>query len=115
MHPAVRKDSAEWQSEMKKKGHPYVLREAALVFETEMDKMLDKVIVVDAPKETRLKRVMERDKITKEEVLARMAKQLPQSEKNKRADYLITNDGKTELIPQVRGVHLKLMKLAAAK
>lgn len=115
MHPAVREDSTKWQAKMKKKGHPYVLREAALVYETEMDKTLDTVIVVDAPKAIRIKRVMERDGVSENEVKARMDKQMPQSEKNKRADYLIKNDGKTELIPQVRNLHQEFLKLAESK
>lgn len=112
MHPAVAEDSIHWQKERQKEGHSYVLREAALVYETGMDKKLDKVIVVDAPKNMRIQRVIDRDNITEDEVLARMSKQMPQEEKNKRADFLIVNDGKTELIPQVRQVHQELIELS---
>lgn len=112
MHPAVAKDSIHWQTERQKEGHSYVLREAALVYETGMDKKLDKVIVVDAPKNMRIQRVIDRDNITEDEVLARMSKQMPQEEKNKRADFLIVNDGKTELIPQVRQLHQELIELS---
>lgn len=105
IHPAVGLDSKNWQKEMEKEGHPYVLREAALIYETGMDKKLDKVIVVNAAKSIRIKRVMQRDGISEDAVLARMDKQWPQEKKNALADFLIENDGESALIPQVQHLH----------
>lgn len=75
---------------------PYVAIEAALVFETGMDERLNYVIVVQADEETRIRRVMERDKISRDEVLMRLRSQMDQSEKVSRADFVIENDGSEE-------------------
>ncbi len=72
--------------------HPYVIVEAALIYESGMDDLLDRVIVVDAEEETRIRRVMERDGITRDAVLLRIAAQLPAAKKVARADFVIRND-----------------------
>ncbi len=72
--------------------HPFVVVEAALVYESGMDDLLDRVIVVDAEEETRVRRVMERDGITRDAVLLRIAAQLPAAKKVARADFVIRND-----------------------
>ncbi len=72
---------------------PYVLIEAALIFESEMDERLDYVIVVQADEETRIKRVIERDNVNREDVLARIRSQMDVNAKVELADFLIQNDG----------------------
>ena len=74
------------------KRRPYVVVEAALVFESGLDRKLDRVIVVDAIEETRISRVMERDGSSRQEVVARMSSQMSPEEKRKRADFVIQND-----------------------
>lgn len=109
VHPAVGRDSKAWQQQQTA---PYTLREAALLFEAGSYKLLDKIIVVTAPKALRIDRVMQRDGVSKEQVQARMANQWPQADKDAKADYLIINDGNHELIPQVMELHKKLLSLA---
>lgn len=70
---------------------PYVLVEAALIYESGMDEMLDKVIVVDAEEETRIQRVLERDGVTREDVVRRIAAQMPAAKKAALADFVIRN------------------------
>ena len=109
VHPAVAEDSVSWQ--MEHLDAPYTLREAALLFEVGTYKALNKIIVVTAPLEVRMQRVMARDKVTEEQVLARINSQWPEEKKIELADFIITNDGQ-ELIPQVLAVHTELMELA---
>ena len=75
--------------------HPYVIVEAALIYESGMDARLDRVIVVDAPLEVRIRRVMERDHCSRDDILRRIAAQMPQSEKLREADFVIVNDRNT--------------------
>jgi dephospho-CoA kinase len=72
---------------------PFVLIEAALIYEAGLETMLDAVIVVDAEQEVRLRRVVERDHVRPEEVRKRMKAQWSQQKKLQRADYIITNNG----------------------
>ena len=77
---------------------PYIIIEAALIYESGLDKQLDYVIVVEAEQETRIRRVMERDHCSREEVLRRMAAQLAADTKVKLADFVIRNDSGNQRI-----------------
>ena len=72
-------------------------------------KLLDKIIVVSAPIEIRIQRVMKRDNVKTEDVLARIDKQMPEEEKLKYADYTILNDGKNSIISQIWKIHRDLI------
>ena len=109
VHPVTIADAERWMQSQKP---PYALKEAALIFEANADKQLDYVIGVTAPFDLRLKRVMERDKISPEQVQARMDKQMNEEEKMKRCDFIIFNDEKQLLIPQVVELHEQLKKMA---
>lgn len=113
VHPAVERHSRKWHEEYAGKGLPYTLKEAALLVENGSYRLLDALIVVAAPENIRIQRVMERDGITETEVRARLKNQLPQEEKVALADYLIENDGDKMLVPQVWAVHQKLLSRAA--
>lgn len=106
VHPVTIADAERWMSEQKT---PYAIKEAALLFESDAWKGLDKIIGVDAPVALRIQRTMQRDQVTKEEVLARMQKQMNQQEKMERCDEVIINDEQTLLIPQVMAIHEKLL------
>jgi dephospho-CoA kinase len=94
-----------------KKGYPYTLREAALLIETGSYRTLDKLIVVSAPEEDRIARVMARDGSTREQVLARIKAQMPEEQKVKYGDYIIFNDRVMDLVPEVTKIHMDLMSL----
>ena len=110
VHPAVANDTIEWNKAQK--NVPYTLKEAALIVETGGQKFLNKLIVVSAPQETRIQRVMDRDDISKKAVLARMSKQLPEEEKLKHADFIIQNDGTQSLLLQIWKIHVELKSLS---
>ena len=109
VHPAVFEDGNEWAETQK--DVPYTLKEAALIFEGGGQQFLDKVITVFAPKEVRIRRVIERDKTDRSAVEARINKQMPDEEKVRLADFVIYNDGKQSLIQQVLKIHNELLKL----
>ncbi len=113
VHPAVWQDGESWNEVHK--NAPYTLKEAALLFESGGHHLMDKMITVFTPKETRIERVMKRDECTKEEVLARMGKQMPDEEKKEMADFVIYNDGEHSLIQQVLTLHQAFVKQAFTK
>jgi dephospho-CoA kinase len=110
VHPATLADARKW---MAGQTAAYTLKEAALLFESGSYKDLDKIIGVSAPEDIRIQRVMQREKTTEEEVRKRLDKQMPEAEKMSRCDFVLTNDGKEMLIPQVLALHEKLLALAA--
>ncbi|GAB5536748.1 MAG: dephospho-CoA kinase [Rubricoccaceae bacterium] len=93
VHPAVRRAMLEAMEQARADGIRLLVYEAALIYETGADRILDHVAVVDAPVETRIARAMARDGSTREQVLARMARQLDADELRRRADTVIDNDG----------------------
>lgn len=97
VHPAVIKEIlSEFKKLAKNKSVNFVIVEAALIFESGFDNELDYVIVVDADEETKIKRVMERDRCSREEVLKRMRSQMDVRKKRELADILLQNDGDIE-------------------
>jgi dephospho-CoA kinase len=110
VHPAVFKDTLEWYQTHNNKA--YTLYEAAILFESGSYKLLDKIITVFAPIEDRIARTIKRDKISRNEVLERIDKQLSEDEKMKRADFVIYNDHSQPLIEQVLTIHQQLILLS---
>lgn len=106
VHPRVESDFMEWVS---RNNAPYVIKEAALIFESGTNARLDAVITVDSPMETALERIIRRDGLSRDDIAFRMSHQLPQEEKKKRADFVIHNDGSESLILQVMSIHRKLL------
>jgi len=110
IHPAVRTDFEEWLNNQPLQ-LPYILKEAALLVEAGSYRELDKLIVVTADKDLRIKRVLARDAHrTQAELEAIMLKQLPEEEKIKRADFVVYNNETEALIPQVLAIHQQLCK-----
>jgi dephospho-CoA kinase len=104
VHPRVGVDYAAWIVEQA--DQPYVLKEAALLFESGSFKGLDKIIVVNAPEQLRIRRTLHRDTHrTLDQVREIMERQLPEEEKIKRADFVVENDEQRLLIPQVLALH----------
>jgi len=110
VHPAMYKDGQRWHQQQT--GVHYTLKEAAILFESKGHTLMDKTILVVAPQEVRIQRVMARDTTDKEAVLARMSKQMPDEEKIPLADYIILNNGKAPLVPQILKIHDKLSILS---
>jgi dephospho-CoA kinase len=112
-HPAVIRHAAQWmkkQEELYSDTVPYTIKEAALIFESGSDKGLDFVIGVWSPKPLRIRRVMERDGVSHEEVVRRMEGQMDEEEKMKRCNFIIHNDEESLVAPQVIALHERFVK-----
>lgn len=111
VHPRVGVDYANWMS--RHKGFPYVLKEAALLYESGSYRMLDKVIMVYADEHTRIRRVLARDAHrTYQQVRDIIKQQWPDEEKTARADYVLLNDESVLLIPQILDLHNEFLNFA---
>ncbi len=111
IHPRVARDYEQWVEN--RRGVPYVMKEAAILFETNSNTGLNKAIVVSAPETLRIQRVLQRDTHrTEEDIRAIMGKQMPEDEKLKRGDFIIRNDEKVLLIPQVLGLHTRFLSMS---
>jgi dephospho-CoA kinase len=108
LHPRVGEHFENWLKLHSDKA--YIIKEAAILFETGIYKKSDFNILVTAPLETRIERVMKRDNISREEVLGRISKQWSDKEKIKLADFVIENDGKKAVLIQVLDIHYQLIK-----
>jgi len=112
VHPRVTVDYKNWREQHK--DACYVVKEAALLYEAGSYKMLDKIIVVSAPEEVRIERVLKRDKHrTKEQLLEIIKQQWSDAEKVKLADYVLINDEQKLLLPQVIELHKVFMNLCS--
>lgn len=108
VHPVTIRDAALWAE---KQDAPYVIKEAALMFESEAFHYVDKVIGVSAPEPLRIKRTMNRDQVERGEVIRRMKNQMDEETKMKMCDYIIFNDEQQAVIPQVLKLHEEILKL----
>lgn len=112
VHPAVFEDYKVWVKKKAREGHAYSIKEAALMFETESYRQLDKIIVVTSPIDVRIVRIMKRDHMKREEVLKRMKNQVSDKERMAKADYVIRNSGDFSLIEQSLDIHHELILLS---
>lgn len=110
VHPAVFRAFDEWLAGLPEYTR-YIIKEAALLFESGSYKLCDKNILVTAPLAMKLERVMDRDGVSEAQVKARMDKQMSDEEKVKMADYLIKNDESQSVILQVMELHHQILNI----
>jgi len=113
IHPAVAEDFKSWIGE--NATAEYIIEEAAILFESGANKNLDYVVTVTAPEKLRFARVMQRDNITEDYVKRISTAQISEEEKKQLADFVIVNDNKQLLIPQVLELHNRFLLLAESK
>jgi dephospho-CoA kinase len=109
VHPVTIAAADNWMNEQTT---PYVIKEAALMFESIAAAHLDYIIGVYAPQALRVQRVMHRDNIKREDVLARMNNQIDEDIKMKLCDFVIVNDEQQAVLPQVLELHEKFLEIA---
>lgn len=109
VHPATLRDADKWTQQQQT---PYTIKEAALIFESGAAEKLDYIIGVSAPMELRIKRTMERNNISYDEVVKRISNQLDEKIKLKLCDFIVQNDERQLLIPQVIEIHQRLIKIS---
>jgi len=112
VHPVTIAAADSW---MQQQNAPYVIKEAALMFEAGAAAHLDYVIGVHAPQAMRIQRAMRRDGITREEALARMNNQVDENIKMKLCDFVITNDEQEAVLPQVLALHQKFIAMVSGQ
>jgi dephospho-CoA kinase len=105
VHPAVRTEFLNW---MKLQKSVYIIHEAAILFESGFYKMMDYTVLVSAPEEMRMERVLKRDNIQPEMVRSRIAKQWTDEEKRKLTSIELVNDNKYLIIPQILEIDNKI-------
>ena len=109
VHPAVLRNFEEWTSSWEV---PYVIMEAAVLFESNADKTVDRVVSVSAPVEERISRVMGRSGMTRMEVLDRINNQLEDEEREEQSYYVINNADNEMIIPEILKIHDDMLRLA---
>jgi dephospho-CoA kinase len=109
LHPLVIDDYTQWCETFP--DHPYILHEAAIIFESGVAGIFDRIIHVSCPKEIAIERVRKRDGIDGNSILQRLRYQLDDAEKASRSDYVIRNDGTEMIIPQVLFIHGQLLQI----
>jgi len=107
VHPATISYANQW---FEKQTAPYVIKEAAIFFESGSYKDMDVMIGVFAPQELRIQRAMKRSHFSREKVLSIIAQQMNEDEKMKRCDHVIVNDDTTAILPQALKLHGLLLK-----
>jgi dephospho-CoA kinase len=108
VHPAVATSFTAWK--LKQTGCPFVIKEAAILFESGTNKQTDAVISVVAPESLRLKRVMERDGRSETQIKSIMQRQMNDRERVRQSDYVIVNDDETPVLDQVLKVYDELRR-----
>ncbi len=109
VHPKVRSHFFKWAETHRDK--KYILFEAAILFESGTYKHLDKIITVTAPEKLRIERVMAYKNYSREMINNILKNQLPEKKKTKQANYIIVNDNKTLILPQILNIHNKLLNI----
>ena len=108
VHPAVKRDFEQWAAQQ---DSAYVLEESAILFEADLTDAFDAIILVIADLETRIQRVIHRDKTSREKVLERINNQKSDEYKMHRSDFIILNNGTESLFRQVYRIHQRLLNL----
>ena len=109
VHPVVHQHFLKWVVSFS--GNPYIMEEAAILFESGANISFDYSILVTSPESLRIQRVMKRDKISEEKVKERMNNQFPEEKKLSLADFVINNDIDSMILPQILELHERLLSL----
>jgi dephospho-CoA kinase len=107
VHPAVFRQFGEW---VLKQDAPYVIMEAAILFESGASKLVDKTANIVAPEEERIRRVMLRSNLSKEQVMERIKNQMNDEERIRLSDYIIRNAENDMIIPAILEIHNDILK-----
>ena len=110
IHPRVKQNFKQWVE--KHHDHPYVMQESAITFESGFHTLFDLIVVVAAPQEERIQRVLRRDGFTREQALARIDNQWPEHMKVEKADFLIQNSDTDMVLPQLLKIHHELLSIS---
>jgi dephospho-CoA kinase len=102
VHPVVFEHFRRWEAEQ---NSPYVIIEAAILFESGADKLVDRIATIVAPVEERVERVIQRNSLSREQVMERIRNQMDDVSRIKRSDYVIYNSENDMIIPAILKIH----------
>ena len=105
IHPLLEKDFEKW---VENQDAPYIVKEAAILFEAGFDKSVNKILCVSAPLEQRIQRVMQRDKVNRQQVLDRVTKQWTDAEREAKSDFIIHNANNDRVLNKILDIHKTL-------
>jgi dephospho-CoA kinase len=108
VHPRVRQDFNEWCASFNEV--PFIIQESAIIFESNASGLFDFIILVTAPEELRMQRVLSRPAMTREKILRIMKNQLPEEEKVVRSHFVIHNDETTLILPHILSIYSEISK-----
>ncbi|MCF6185551.1 MAG: dephospho-CoA kinase, partial [Bacteroidales bacterium] len=106
VHPAVKKHFTNW---VNKQQSQYIIKETAILFESGIYKDVKKIITVTAPLKLRIERIKKRDNLTEDKIIQRINNQTNDNFKIKNSNFIIINDEKELIIPQILRIHKKLI------
>jgi dephospho-CoA kinase len=109
VHPVVLREFESWASSV---DAPYVIMEAAILFEAKADQLVDRVVSVSAPVEERIARVMGRSELSREQVMERINNQLEDDEREDQSYYVINNADNEMIIPEILKIHNDMLRLS---
>jgi dephospho-CoA kinase len=109
VHPVVLQIFSKWADES---DAPYVIMEAAVLFESKADSYVDRVVSISAPVEERIARVMGRNELSREQVIERIKNQLEDDEREEQSYYVINNADNEMIIPEILKIHEDMLRLA---
>jgi dephospho-CoA kinase len=109
VHPVVLQIFNKWADEA---DAPYVIMEAAVLFESKADTFVDRVVSISAPVEERIARVMGRNELSREQVIERINNQLEDDEREEQSYYVINNADNEMIIPEILKIHEDMLRLA---
>jgi dephospho-CoA kinase len=108
VHPVVFRSFREW---VKKQDSPYSIMEAAILFESGAFRLMDRIVTVVTPLEERIERLVRGNKLSREQIIARIKNQIDDESRVKRSDFIIPNSENDMIIPAIIGIHEEMLKL----
>lgn len=108
VHPIVSEHFRKWEMEQ---SAPYVIMEAAILFESGASKLVDKILTVVAPEEERISRVIGRNQLTKDQVMERIRNQMNDEERMILSDYIIYNSENDMILPAILEIHKEILSI----
>lgn len=115
VHPVVADDFVRWGERRARLGEPWVLCESAILFESGLANIMDKVIVAHLPLDVRVERTMARDGATRDKVMERIVNQASVDEVVRMADYVISPDDRHLIMPEILRIDSEMRILAATR
>jgi dephospho-CoA kinase len=108
IHPAVFRSFAEW---VKKQDSPYLIMEAAILFESGAFRLMDRIVTVVTPLEERIERLLSGNRLSREQIIERIKNQIDDESRVKQSDFVISNSENDMIIPAIVGIHEEMLKL----